>query len=167
MEKRAAACLALLVASLLIVEAQTVFDKKLKTLYRNTVPIIMPNELSALIDSGAPVVMMDIRSTEEYKISHIRNAIFVDYDSFNTRMVEKLNEESTIIVYCSVGYRSERVGEKLKFAGYKNVKNLYGGIFQWVNEGHPVVNRKNHLTDSVHTYNRNWSQWLTNGIKVY
>ncbi len=82
-------------------------------------------------------------------------------------MVEKLNKDSPIIVYCSVGYRSERVGEKLKSAGFKNVKNLYGGIFQWVNEGHPVVNKKDHWTDSVHTYNKNWSQWLTKGIKVY
>lgn len=167
MEKRTATCLILLFISLLFAEAQTDFDKKLKSLYRNSVATITPNELSKLMDSGVPVVLMDIRSPEEYGVSHIRTANFLDYGSFNTRMVEKFSKDSPIIVYCSVGYRSERVGEKLKSAGFKNVKNLYGGIFQWVNEGHPVVNKKDHPTDSVHTYNRNWSQWLTKGIKVY
>jgi rhodanese-related sulfurtransferase len=167
MEKRTTACLVLLFASLLFAEAQTDFDKKLKSLYRNSVATISPNELLTLMDSGVPVVLLDIRSPEEYGISHIRTANFLDYGSFNTRMVDKLNKDSPIIVYCSVGYRSERVGEKLKSAGFKNVKNLYGGIFQWVNEGLPVVNKKDHPTDSVHTYNKNWSQWLTKGIKVY
>jgi len=167
MEKRTAACLALLFAALLFAEAQTAFDKKLKSLYRNSVTTITPHELSSLMDSGTPVVLLDIRAPEEYGISHIRTANFLDYGSFNTRMVDKLSKDSPIIVYCSVGYRSERVGEKLKSAGFKNVRNLYGGIFQWVNEGHLVVNKKNHPTDSVHTYNKNWSQWLTKGIKVY
>lgn len=167
MEKRTATFLILLFTSLSFAKAQTAFDKKLKSLYRNSVATITPNELWTLMDSGTPVVLLDIRSSEEYRISHIRTANFLDYGSFNTRMVEKFNKESPIIVYCSVGYRSERVGEKLKSAGFKNVKNLYGGIFQWVNEGHPVVNKIDHQTDSVHTYNKNWSQWLTKGIKVY
>ena len=167
MEKSTTACITLLFATFLFAEAQTAFDKKLKSLYRNSVATLTPNELSTLMDSGTSVVLLDIRSPEEYGISHIRTANFLDYDSFTTRMVDKLNKESAIIVYCSVGYRSERVGEKLKSAGFKNVKNLYGGIFQWVNEGHPVVNKIGHLTDSVHTYNENWSQWLTKGIKVY
>lgn len=167
MEKRTAACIVLFFTSFLLAGAQTAFDKKLESLYRNSVATITPGELSALMKSGTAVVLLDIRSEEEFGISHIRTANFLDYGSFNTRMVDKFNKDSPIIVYCSVGYRSERVGEKLKSAGFKNVRNLYGGIFQWVNEGHPVVNKTNHPTDSVHTYNRNWSQWLTKGIKVY
>lgn len=167
MEKRTLACIAVLFSCLQFAWAQTAFDRKLESLYRNSVATITASELSALMNSGTPVVLFDIRSAEEYEISHIRAANFLDYNSFNTRMVDKFKKDSPIIVYCSVGYRSERVGEKLKSAGFKNVKNLYGGIFQWVNEGHTVVNKTNHPTDSVHTYNRNWSQWLTKGIKVY
>lgn len=167
MEKRTFASIVILFSCLQFAWAQTAFDRKLESLYRNSVATITASELSALMNSGTPVVLFDIRSAEEYEISHIRTANFLDYSSFNTRMVDKFKKDSPIIVYCSVGYRSERVGEKLKSAGFKNVKNLYGGIFQWVNEGHAVVNRTNHPTDSVHTYNRNWSQWLTKGIKVY
>ena len=72
-----------------------------------------------------------------------------------------------MVVYCSVGYRSERIGEKMQKMGFENVSNLYGGIFDWKNQGNTVINLNQEPTDSVHTYNRNWSQWLYNGIKVY
>src|SRR5690606_42136192 len=47
-------------------------------------------------------------------------------------------KQSTIVVYCAVGNRAERIGEKLLKAGYKHVYNLYGGIFEWMNQGNPV-----------------------------
>ena len=40
-----------------------------------------------------------------------------------------------IIVYCSIGVRSEDIGEKLKELGYTKILNLYGGIFDWKNKG--------------------------------
>jgi hypothetical protein len=70
-------------------------------------------------------------------------------------------------VYCSVGYRSERIGEKLLKLGYTDVVNLYGGIFEWKNQGLDVYNSSNYPTDSVHTYNKSWGKWLVKGIKVY
>jgi len=51
--------------------------------------------------------------------------------------------------------------------GFTNVRNLYGGIFEWVNEGGEIRNSKNQPTDSVHTYSKSWSIWLEKGIKVY
>lgn len=71
-----------------------------------------------------------------------------------------------VIVYCSVGYRSERIGEKLQDAGFINVQNLYGGIFKWVNEGMPVYNSIG-PTKQVHGYSRSWGVWLQKGEKVY
>ena len=66
-----------------------------------------------------------------------------------------------------MGYRSERIGEKLQKMGFTNVKNLYGGIFDWKNQDFEVVGMDNLATDSVHTYNKSWSKWLYKGIKVY
>ena len=79
----------------------------------------------------------------------------------------KIDKDQEVIVYCSVGYRSERLGERLQKMGFENVKNLYGGIFDWKNQGNNIVNENNLETDSVHTYNKAWSQWLYKGIKVY
>ena len=47
--------------------------------------------------------------------------------------VEDIARESTIVVYCSVGYRSEKIAEELDKLGFTNVSNLYGGIFEWIN----------------------------------
>lgn len=143
---------------------QRTFDEKMQSLYKNTVPLIKADSLKSKLSE---VVMLDTRSQEEYQVSHILGARFVDYDDFEVAQVNDIQKDQEVIVYCSVGYRSERVGEKLQKAGYTNVKNLYGGIFGWKNEGYEVVGSNNQPTDSVHVYNRLWGKWLYKGKKVY
>jgi len=63
--------------------------------------------------------------------------------------------------------RSEKVVEKLEELGYRDVYNLYGGIFEWVNQGYPVVNERNDTTLEVHGFSRIWSVWLDRGKVVY
>jgi predicted sulfurtransferase len=75
-------------------------------------------------------------------------------------------KDTPIIVYCSVGYRSEKVAEQIIAAGYTQVSNLYGGIFEWVNEEQPVYDTKG-KTQKVHAYNKVWGVWLRKGKKVY
>jgi rhodanese-related sulfurtransferase len=143
------------------------FDKKLNSLYKKTVPLIHAQELSKDLAENKNILLLDTRSYEEYEVSHLRNARFVDYNSFKARDMDGFDRDTKIIVYCSVGYRSERIGEKLFKMGFADVSNLYGGIFEWVNEGHTVVNKSGVATDSVHTYNKDWSRWLIGGVKVY
>ena len=66
-----------------------------------------------------------------------------------------------------MGYRSEKISEQLLDAGYTDVANLYGGIFEWKNQNQKVVNMDGQTTESVHAYNRTWGIWLKNGEKVY
>lgn len=147
--------------------SQTEFEQKLKTLYNNTVTTIQPVEVKNLMVRKEKIVLLDTRTKEEFDISHIQGAQFVNYDSYSSQDFKRIPKNSKVIVYCSVGYRSERVGEKLLALGYKSVYNIYGGIFEWKNEGYKVVNKFNQPTDSVHTYNKSWSKWLVKGIKVY
>lgn len=167
MEKKIFATFILSCLVCLYVSGQTDFDRKLKSLYKNTVPLIHTAELVKQINGKNNIILLDTRSPEEFQISHLPNARFLDYDKFNSKSVIPVDKNATVIVYCSVGYRSERVGEKLIEMGYKNVTNLYGGIFDWVNTGETVVNRSDVATDSVHTYNKEWSRWLVKGVKVY
>lgn len=142
---------------------QKSYEEKLNSLYRYTVPLIRSDELKENRD----VIILDTRSPKEYEVSHIAGAVMIDYDRFKSRDVEAINRDAEVIVYCSVGYRSERIGEKMQKMGFRNVKNLYGGIFDWKNQGNEVVRDEAVPTDSVHTYNKAWSRWLNNGIKVY
>jgi len=153
----------ILVLFSLLMSGQDGYKALLKTLYQGTVPLIYPKDLAGTRQA----IILDARSRKEYAVSHLTNARFVDYDTFDPAMVANVPKSETIVVYCSVGYRSEKIGERLMKEGYKNVYNLYGGLFQWVNEGRPVVNMEGVQTDSVHTYNKEWSVWLHKGIKVY
>lgn len=143
------------------------YKEKLESLYNHTVPIISTQELASKIDSDSPIVILDIRSQKEFQISHIKNAVMIDYNNFDESIVHNIALDREIIVYCSVGYRSEKIGDELLDMGFTNVKNLYGGIFQWKNDGFDVINEQGMPTDSVHTYNRSWSQWLLKGVRVY
>ena len=88
--------------------------------------------------------------------------------SNNCSVVKKTikNKDAQIVVYCSLGVRSEDIAEILKKAGYTNIQNLHGGIFNWKNNNLPLVNAKQKQTDSVHVYSKKWGKWLTNGVKV-
>lgn len=140
------------------------FDEKMESLYRKTVPLIKSDSLKAI---QTEVVLLDTRAKEEYVVSHLAGARFIDYDDFEIALVADIPKDQPVVVYCSVGYRSERIGEKLQKAGYTQVQNLYGGIFGWKNAGHNVVGMNEQPTDSVHAYNKSWGKWLYKGIKVY
>lgn len=147
---------------------QQTYDQKLQSLYKNTVPLIQPHEVKQKLNQQ-DVVILDTRSAKEYSVSHLPNAKFIDYDRFDISQLEDVSKDREVVVYCSVGYRSEKIGEKLQEAGFKNVSNMYGGIFQWKNADFEVINQEGEITDSVHTYNKRWSKWLEEGkgIKVY
>jgi rhodanese-related sulfurtransferase len=146
---------------------QKAFDKQLELLYKHTVPLVQPSALALELKQNMHPVLLDVRSRAEYEVSHLPGAVFLDYESFTLNQVKNIPLQVPVVVYCSVGVRSEKIGEQLQQAGYTNVRNVYGGIFKWKNVGLPVVRRPNIPTDSVHVYNRFWGTWLTNGIKVY
>jgi rhodanese-related sulfurtransferase len=135
----------------------------LKTLLSHSVPETTVQKAVA----EPQAIFLDAREPKEYAVSHLTNAIFVGYDHADLQPIAQLPKNQRIIVYCSVGYRSEKITEQLIAAGYTNVSNLYGGIFEWVNTGNVVVDNQNQPTDKVHAYDRTWGIWLKKGKKVY
>lgn len=115
------------------------------------------------------IIVLDAREFNEYKVSHIKGAVWIGYNNFNLETVLKQfpDKNKDIVVYCSLGIRSENIAIRLKNAGYSNVKNLYGGIFEWKNNHYTVYNSEEKETDSIHAFSKKWSKWLTNGIKIY
>ena len=146
-------------------------QKNLKQLLKKhnteSVPYISVNDLKKDTEK---VILLDSREPKEFKVSHIKNAICIGYDNFDlNKTIEKLpsNKNAKIVVYCSLGIRSEDIAEKLKKSGYTNIYNLYGGIFEWKNQNNTVVNSEGIQTNKVHTFNKEWSKWLQKGIKIY
>ena len=99
----------------------------------------------------------------EYDVSHIPGARLIGYQKFDVSAVPKdIPKDGKVVVYCSIGYRSEKIAMELKRAGYTDVSNLFGSIFEWANRGYPIINSHEKPTTDIHTYNRNWSRWVTN-----
>jgi len=143
------------------------YDQLLRTLYHETVPVVQPAALATTLRQHPDsILLLDTRTPIEYKVSHLQGARFVDFDTYKTDEFAGVPRNRPVVVYCSVGYRSERVGERLKALGFTDVRNLYGGIFEWVNEGHTVYNAKGPTPD-VHPYSPIWSPWLQRGNKTY
>jgi rhodanese-related sulfurtransferase len=146
--------------------AQDSLSKLLNQYNDRSVPYISVQELAM---PKTEVVILDAREIEEYQTSHLKNAIYVGYDFFQIDSIQKriLNRDQNIVVYCSLGIRSETIAKKLKKAGYTNVLNLYGGIFEWKNKGFKVYNSEEEETENIHTFSKEWSTWLKKGVKVY
>jgi rhodanese-related sulfurtransferase len=139
------------------------FNLTLNALLARNVTEISVAELS----KSDNVILLDAREEPEYKVSHLSNAIHIGYNNFSLVSVENIDKNARIVVYCSIGYRSEKITEKLKSAGFNHVSNLYGGIFEWVNQGNKVVDSNERETINVHAYNKTWGIWLNKGNKVY
>lgn len=115
-------------------------------------------------------ILLDAREEKEYNVSHIKDALFVGYTDFKIQeTLKKLPKDrnTKIVVYCSLGIRSEKIANKLIKEGYMNVYNLYGGIFEWKNAGFQVIDAFGNSTEKVHTFNESWGKWLKKDEKVY
>lgn len=108
-------------------------------------------------------ILLDIRTSAEYAVSHLPGARLVSPEQQDFTDLNLPDLDSQIVTYCSVGYRSAAIAERLQRAGYTNVMNLEGSIFQWANEGHPVY-RNGEAVQQVHPYNPFWGQLLDQAL---
>lgn len=71
-------------------------------------------------------VIIDVRTKDEYKDSHMKDAINIPYDQIKKQIAkeENINKETPIIVYCKSGARSNKAYNTLIEQGYKNVYDL-------------------------------------------
>ena len=122
--------LALLIPALLL--AGCAVDKPADSAQTETAEVrfISPADAKALMGSE-DVVLLDVRTQEEYDAGHIEGAILMPYDEISQRTDElPADKDKTIIVYCRSGSRAAAAGSTLLSLGYTQVYNL-GGINSW------------------------------------
>ncbi|MGC8743296.1 MAG: molybdopterin-synthase adenylyltransferase MoeB [Verrucomicrobiia bacterium] len=91
---------------------------------------ITVEELKRLMDEKKQFRLIDVREPEEFKIAKIQGAELFPLSTFNLRFKE-LDPSEEYYIICKSGVRSQMVVEFLKQNGYKNVKNVSGGILAW------------------------------------
>jgi len=135
------------------------FDGECKKNISGTVPLAYANELYKAMNRSN-IIILDAREENEYEISHLPKAQHIGFAIFDSKLLSSYQKTDTIYVYCSIGYRSEKTGERIQKMGFNNVFNLYGGIFNWANFGYRMVDKNNEQTKSVHGYDKKWSKLL-------
>lgn len=86
------------------------------------------------------VVVLDVRTSDEYAESHIANSINIDVLSdYFAGDISALDKGCTYAIYCRSGKRSTDAASIMKEFGFTSTFNLTGGITSWIETGRPVV----------------------------
>ncbi|XP_064613437.1 uncharacterized protein LOC135477209 isoform X2 [Liolophura sinensis] len=127
----------------------------------------------------------DTRPVEEYEVSHLPEAVRIDPDvkdissvshTWSHRDTDSDNARRiTVVCYCSLGYRSSRMVERLQDYLATNsgnvdkpaveVYNLEGSLFKWANEGRPMVDYNNQPTIYAHPFSAVWGRLLSERLR--
>jgi rhodanese-related sulfurtransferase len=134
--------------------------KKIRSKYP-TVSQLSTDELHNLLVEQKSIkpILLDTREPEEFAVSHLHGAYLATTEDEALKIIAEMREDQPIVVYCSVGYRSSDMAEKLQARGFTKVFNLEGSIFKWANEGRGLY-QGDQQTKVVHPFNSQWRQLL-------
>ena len=89
---------------------------------------------------GKCLVILDVRTAQEYVLGHLKGSINLDFKSPSFRdEIARLDREKAYLLYCRTGNRSGRVIVLMSSLGFKELYNLTKGIEQWQREGYEVI----------------------------
>ncbi len=101
---------------------------------------ITPQDLKARLDRNDRPFLLDVRQDWETRLCRLENSVHIPIEEIEVR-TDELNVEDEIVVYCHQGVRSAAVAEYLRQLGFKNVKNLAGGLDSWARTIDPAMRR--------------------------
>ena len=91
---------------------------------------ISAQELQARLAGTDRPLLLDVRQDWETRLCRLENAVHIPIEEIEMR-ADELSADDEIVVYCHQGVRSAAVAEYLRQRGFKNVKNLRGGLDFW------------------------------------
>ncbi len=101
-------------------------------------PDIKPRALRDWMASGTPPVVLDVREPQEWDICHLPGAVLIPLGDLPQRIGE-LDPQVPVVCQCRSGIRSARAAQFLRLQGFRDVRNLTGGILAWSDEVDPTV----------------------------
>ncbi len=105
------------------------------------VPQIQPNDLKHILDSGEPVILLDVRQPEENAFCALPGSVLIPLGELSARAGELDQSDTLVVVYCHHGVRSMSGAALLTHVGFPNVASLAGGIDRWSLAVDPSVPR--------------------------
>lgn len=103
----------------------------------SAISLITPEELNNV---NKDILLIDVRTPEEYATGHVENAINIDFRASNFKdLIGELDKDQDVYVYCKVGGRSGGAAKLMDEMGFKKIYDLQGGILQWEKDGFKKV----------------------------
>ena len=96
------------------------------------------SQASKLVGEKANLLLLDVRTPQEYFQMRLEGAVLIPIDQFERRLRE-VPRDRPVLIYCAVGSRSSMVANYLARLGYPEVYNLKGGIYAWQMRRYPVL----------------------------
>jgi hydroxyacylglutathione hydrolase len=101
---------------------------------------IRPAEAKQRLERTPGIVVLDVRTPEEYATGHLANSVLLPVNQVEAQAATVLKDRNApVLIYCHSGSRSDRAAKVLKSQGYTNVMSVVGGIVAWSAAGYPVV----------------------------
>lgn len=104
------------------------------------VPTISAEDVKKAIDDKRDIVLLDVRTPQEYAKGKIANSINVPVDVVRDKIAQVIpDKEKTVYVYCLSGSRSMMAADALLKLGYKQVYSMTSGLLAWRAKQYPVI----------------------------
>lgn len=107
-------------------------------------PTVSPAELKSRLDAGSDVVLLDVRTPEEYRDGHLAGSVNLPLHQVAGTLAANAGEfgryaESPVVVVCRSGSRAHAAARMLRKAGLRDVRVLAGGMIGWTVRRFPVA----------------------------
>lgn len=104
---------------------------------KTNISLITAAELNQISDS---ILIIDVRTPEEFASGHIENSININMQSVDfMEQIATLEKGQSVYLYCKKGGRSNRAARMIQEMEFKNIYDLKGGILQWEKEGYKTI----------------------------
>lgn len=106
---------------------------------KNDIDVIEAHDLIVENNSDPKLVILDVRTPDEYSSERIEDSQNINFNSGNfKRKVNELDKTKKYLVYCRSGRRSANAVKEMKKLGFEDVLNISGGIMKWNKKGLPM-----------------------------
>jgi len=103
-------------------------------------PTITQEDLLKKIESGAAPLILDVRTSGEYRAGHVLHAINIPHNELASRVTELFDViDLEIVTYCERGPRAGYAESILQEAGFSTVRHLVGDMYAWRKNGLPIA----------------------------
>ena len=99
---------------------------------------INSTQAKALLAKDKRIVLLDVRTPEEYRQAHLRGALLIPLGELQKR-VQEIPRDRPLLVYCAVGARSVSAADFLAARGYREIFQMSDGLVGWYKNGYPIV----------------------------